>query len=285
MLISRLLARRRDRGVALAVILLSATGMTFLAVEPGWPIATCSAKGQCSCPDTCNGADPCPPGEEIPVTCDITGPTDYCTYPGGCPSGEFVSSYGNCCYVNNSPIIVDLASDGFQLTDIAYGIPFSVTGADFLHQVSWTVPDGNDAWLALDRNGNGRIDGGSELFGNFTPQPPPPPGQQRNGFLALAAFDAAQAAGNGNGRVDSGDAVFAALRLWRDANHDGVSQPGELLGLPSHHIDSIDLDYRMSGKRDAFGNQFRYRSKVHSSARASVGVWAYDVFLKTSRMQ
>ena len=133
------------------------------------------------------------------------------------------------------------------------------------------------------RDGDGVIGSGAELFGNFTPQPEPTPGVERNGFLALAEYDKAGRGGNADGVIDSRDAVFASLRLWQDTNHDGLSQPGELPALPALDVVRLCLGYKESKRVDEFGNQFRYRAKVDDARGAKAGRWAWDVFLVAGR--
>src|SRR6185503_2198908 len=156
----------------------------------------CQSVNSCGV-DDCSFSNPCP------SVCDQEPPIN------GCPGTSEWSWYFCRCVTTYSPIVVDVLGNDFNLTNAAGGVNFDLDGDGTAERTAWTSAQSDDAFLVLDRNGNGVIDGATELFGNFTPQPP---SAHPNGFLALAEYDKRQNGGNGDGVINSRDSVFSSLR-------------------------------------------------------------------------
>jgi hypothetical protein len=129
---------------------------------------------------------------------------------------------------------------------------------------------------------SGHIYGGKQLFGNKTT-----PGCN-NGYCALAKWDLKENGGNGDGIIDFHDAVWPRLRLWIDANHDGIAQPDELHSLPELGVLSISLKYSDDQYQDAFGNWFHYKAALNPNpldGTSKDGRLTYDVFFLVDKQK
>ncbi len=173
-----------------------------------------------------------------------------------------------------SPIILDLDGDGVETVGVNAGAYFDHDANGFAESTGWVGRD--DGALALDRDGDGRITSGRELFGNETLLADGT--KAANGFQALAELD-----GNGDGRIDSTDAAWASLKLWRDLDGDGYSAADELIGLSEAGVQSIGTGSTASTYIDPNGNEHR---QVGSFIRAdgTTGT-ATDVWFKTDAMR
>lgn len=260
--------------LSFAILILMPQPLLYAQECSGNPTFTCSSGG----PSCVNGSWSCACGG---TECAIP-PSQYtCSgNPNGYPE---CTSSGWYCQPGPSPIIVDTTGKGFHLTSANQGVIFDMAGNGYGIKMSWTSGGSGNAFLALDRNGNGKIDSGKELFGNYTPQPP---SDHPNGYLALAEFDKPEHGGNADGIIDQRDAVFSSLLLWIDENHDGISQPYELYSLPELGVYSISLHYRDDQHYfDQYGNWFHYQAVLNpdpQDGKSKDGRLTYDVFFAVS---
>ncbi len=179
-----------------------------------------------------------------------------------------------------SPLLLDF--DGGRTEMSEPNVPFDFWGDGHLTLFSWPLRRSPSAWLVLDRNGDGIVNSGRELFGNATalswgddgPRAP-------DGFAALAWFDRPENGGNGDGWLSEADAIWQNLRLWRDLNHDGVSTATEMQSPGDSGVVRIGLHPKEKHRIDSYGNHFALRADFfyldgRGKERSSL-VW--DVYL------
>jgi hypothetical protein len=152
---------------------------------------------------------------------------------------------------------------------------FDYNGDGVKERTAWTDPSRPQALLALDRDGNGTIDSGAEVFGNFTPLAN---GERApNGFKVLAELDAV--GGSADGLINALDPVYFDLRLWSDRNQNGLSEAAELSRLDAAGITAVEVAYKEVRRQDGNGNKLSYEGQIHLDESGSQTVRKiYDVF-------
>jgi hypothetical protein len=143
-----------------------------------------------------------------------------------------------------TPLMLDLNGDGIHTVGLSAGIVFDVDADGQRNRTGWV--DGNDGLLVLDLNQDGVINDGRELFGNGTALLDGT--KAMDGYGALGQYDL-----NKDMKIDANDAIFTELKLWVDANTDGVTDAGELMSLSSYGVASLGLD-ALSTSRSEHGN-------------------------------
>ena len=146
---------------------------------------------------------------------------------------------GNVLRRRYSPLVLDLKGDGFAYTSVEDGVIFDLNKDGVAERTAWTSPqtEFDNAFLILDKNKNGQVDNGGELFGDQN--------GEENGFKELAKYDA-----NGDKVINNKDAIYQELRLWADMNKnakidynaDGTSK--ELKTLEEAGVTEISVDFQ-----------------------------------------
>ena len=150
------------------------------------------------------------------------------------------------------PLVINFDGEIPQLSDTTFSFDIDNDGTE--DQIS-RLKAGN-GFLALDKNGNGCIDAGCELFGT----------EQGNGFVELSMHDS-----DGNDWIDENDPVFDKLRIWTE--EEGEKR---LIGLGEAGVGAIYLgsaytpmDYR-NAENEALGRLHATGLFLHENGRSGV---------------
>jgi hypothetical protein len=227
-------------------------------------------------------------------------------YKNACAGESTVKNCGRCpcgwpagtgC---GSPILIDTTGKGFHFTDPNKEcVMFDLENTGKPKCYSWPKAGSGNAWLVYDRDNDGKIDSGAELFGSFTPHsdgdylvalglPKPTPA---NGFIALMWFDQPQQGGSNRLEIDKTNPLWSHLYLWIDTHcQKHVGEPCSALPTELHRpeefkIYSLGVVYTSDKKQDKYGNWFRFYAQVNPKSEAmqypkdAIERRMYDVWL------
>ena len=184
--------------------------------------------------------------------------SDGCVNPPHIPLGDLIPPGSGSPDMKpgenaSCPLIIDMDGNGIKTISINKNVFFDLDNNLFAESTGWV--DKGDAFLVWDRDNNGVIDSGNELFGNHTRLSSGK--KAENGFAALAELDS-----NQDNIFDEKDEAWFKLQLWFDRNQNGISEAGELVKLSESGIKSINLSYNNTDHIDESGNHHRQRSSV-----------------------
>ena len=189
----------------------------------------------------------------------------------------YYNSDGFLCPANESPILLDLDRNQFHLSGGPVSFDIDADGENEL--ITWTKAGELDGFLYLDRNGNGIVDNGSELFGNRTPLMDG--SIAPHGYAALAEYDLQDNGGFEDGVIDGADSIFTELRVWIDINADGQFEMHESMSMSEAGVIAIGLDFKELPREDSYGNHFLCNGRAWIEEDGHVKkIWTTDVFFQ-----
>ena len=179
-----------------------------------------------------------------------------------------------------SPIVFNLGGDAMVNTIDPEDseVKFDLDANGLRERLGWV---GKGAGLlALDLNGNGKIDDGRELFGEAT-KIAKTGERASDGYLALAQYDS-----NADQMIDGKDAVFSKLKLWVDLNQNGKSESHELKTMKELGIKAMAVSYKevaedkqIQSKHGREANIVKFESRYWGPKQCGIeGCASYDVF-------
>jgi len=182
-----------------------------------------------------------------------------------------------------SPIVLNFAGNAAVPTKdfSSSGVKFDLDADGTSEKVGWINARSSAGFLAFDRNNNGKIDNGTELFGEATKLNSGK--KATDGYVALQELDA-----NSDGFVDAKDQAFGKLSVWFDRNLNGKTEGGELVSLKDSKVTKISVkasEVQDPAKRakSAFDNDHKFESKFWGpSVCGTDGCSSYDIFFSQS---
>jgi hypothetical protein len=184
--------------------------------------------------------------------------------------------------VRCSPLVIDLGHDGINLGAAGVGVYFDINSDGVRDHIQWTRRGGDEGFLAMDRSGNGLVDSGAELFGVGTPLELE--GRNApNGFVGLAQYDMRQLGGNDDGLISAADAIWPQLRIWVDANADGVATYPEMRSLKSYGITALETIPKRRRYVDAAGNLIPMWAWAMQNVRPGRAIMVDVFFVRLSK--
>jgi hypothetical protein len=166
------------------------------------------------------------------------------------------------CPPECSPILIDTAKNGFHFGDADHIVFFDLVGQGEV-ALQWVAGGEDDAFLAIDINGNGLVDNGGELFGIGTKLLLEGDQLAPNGFVALSQFDEPALGGNNDGYITNEDQVWGFLYLWLDWDADGVSTHQEMTHIEDSGLKRFETIPKEAERFDEHGNWLRYWASAH----------------------